>query len=79
MSDFKIYEVYVPIEGQIKIHLRAEDKFDAVHKATKIAVNMKEDGADAIVPNLYNWWINVNKVISDTDSILVIEKGESDE
>lgn len=79
MSDKKIYEVYIPVQGRMKIYLQAEDRIEAIQKATMIASNMRDDSGDAIIPNLHTWWVDIENIIKFKDGIVAIEKGESDE
>ena len=74
MSDYKMYEVLVPIKGHMAVHLRAKSKDEAKLLGYQIAKTMSESGSQTIVPNLYAW--NVELDVGNTP---VIEKGEADE
>ena len=79
MSDKKIYEVYIPVQGRMKIYLQAEDRIIAIQKATRIASNMRDDSGNTIIPNLHTWWVDIENIMRFRDGIVAIEKGESDE
>ena len=74
MSDYKMYEVYVPVTGSMRVHVRAEDKERAKQLGYKIAKEMCEDASESIIPNLFTWNVNC-----DADKTLVIKKGDADE
>ena len=73
----KIYEVFIPISGIVKIHLRSEDRDKAVVKAFEIAKEMERDGVDTVIPNLFTW--KVNEIDNPSNEVYVMERGESDE
>ena len=69
----KIYEVFVPILGSMKVYLRANDKEQAIQSAYRIAKEMKQNASETIVPNLFTWELD------GVRDPIVIEKGEADE
>ena len=79
MSDYKFYEVYVPVQGRMKIHLRSDCRFNAIVGATNIAAEMCKDSKNTSIPNLSDWFVSVDYVMCNPEKIVVIEKGDSDE
>ena len=74
---FKLYEVLIPVEGKMKVYLRAEDKEMAASTAYMIAKEMAQNGSQTIIPNLDSW--QAKQYCLSINDIDVIEKGESDE
>lgn len=75
MSDnaYKLYEVLIPVTGQMRIHLRAKDEQDAIESAGKIAIEMAKESSDSMIPNLFGW------TLDRTVQPVVIERGEADD
>ena len=69
----KLYDVYVPISGRMRIYIRAKNEQDAMEYAKRIAKEIETDSSDTIIPNLFGWKLD------RTVRPIVIERGESDD
>lgn len=73
MSDYKIWDVMVPVSGHMRVIVRAKDKDEAMKEGSKIANEMFKESSDTIIPNLFTWWL------TEEVNPMTIERGEADE
>ena len=73
MSEYKLWDVLVPIKGHMRVYVRAKNKREAEIQGLNIACDMSKDAKDTLVPNLYEWYIDTE------DRAIALERGEADE